>query len=583
VLTRAVQPALTVWRRLSNHTRVVLLFATACCYHGAQSAAHTTPYNFDDEFLYVRLSQSIASGNGLSIWGHTFFFPAPLVPLLHAPLWLLSSKHAFLAALLLNAVAMSSVVFPVYWLAGRFVSAGWSWAAAAFAVAIPEMAYHNLIMTEAVAYPLFMLAIAAIVRAVADEGMWTPWIAVSASWLAIAARVQMVVLVCVYFGAVAVCAPSKRRHVWPLATLIAPLAIAIGVAGTRGLGPYRGAASFDLSPAGVAHWAVSSASLLPISAGFLIVPAAALGVGYALLRPHDRAESVFAVTAVIASLLFLLEAGVIAQGEARSAQERYLFYLLPLVFVSFLLYIKRGAPRRALYATAAIAFGVACALSGWIEAAPKGGLFRLNSGGATVVSWFEYYLGPAWTEHLFVFGAALLGVAAAALPLHRRDGAVLCAEAAILLSAFGGFGAYQLDHLSARSFEQSAPGDLSWIDDLHVGSVTYVATSQSDRRLDDLMKTWNRSVVDVALLNFTYSSKGSGIPYSQATIGPRGMLHLTGELHRGDAIVVHDPQGRYTIEGARMHSPVRGFALYWANPTVGLPARASLTSFRPHG
>src|SRR5205085_7038288 len=91
------------------------------------------------------------------------------------------------------------------------------------------------------------------------------------------------------------------------------------------------------------------ASLLPFSLGLAVVPGALLGLAYALVRPHSVDDRAFAAVTVVATVLFLGQAALISAGEAHRPLERYLFYVTPLVFLAFFLYVERGAPRRVLH------------------------------------------------------------------------------------------------------------------------------------------------------------------------------------------------------------------------------------------
>src|SRR6186997_65233 len=169
-MTAAAQAvALPRVRVLSRALALPFLFLTATVYHFLQSRGHATPTVFNDELLYGKLSQSIAAGHGLSIRGEPFFFPAPLGPLVQAPVWLLSSMtDAYTAAKILNAAVMSAAVFPTYWLARRIVRPSFALLTAAAAVATPAMVYHAFLMSEALAYPVFLLTVAVLAKALAE-------------------------------------------------------------------------------------------------------------------------------------------------------------------------------------------------------------------------------------------------------------------------------------------------------------------------------------------------------------------------------------------------------------------------------
>src|SRR5439155_25464149 len=134
-----------------------------------------------------------------------FFFPAPLAPLVQAPVWLLGSMtDAYSAAKLLNAAVMSSAVFPAYWLARRIVQPSSALLTAIATVATPAMVYHAYLMSEALAYPVFLTVVAVLAGAVAKPSRWTPVLVPAACLVGIATRVQFVVLPVAYLIAVAV-------------------------------------------------------------------------------------------------------------------------------------------------------------------------------------------------------------------------------------------------------------------------------------------------------------------------------------------------------------------------------------------
>ncbi|MDQ1458773.1 MAG: hypothetical protein QOI08_257, partial [Actinomycetota bacterium] len=70
-------------------------------------------------------------------------------PLLLSPAYKLfgSTIDAYLWSLVLNALAMCSVVFPTYLLARRVVRPGFAFAAAVLAVALPSTIYIGTLMT----------------------------------------------------------------------------------------------------------------------------------------------------------------------------------------------------------------------------------------------------------------------------------------------------------------------------------------------------------------------------------------------------------------------------------------------------
>jgi len=55
------------------------VFGLAVLYHWLQSVGHVTPAVFTDELMFSELARSIASGDGLTVRGLGFPFPA-IVP-----------------------------------------------------------------------------------------------------------------------------------------------------------------------------------------------------------------------------------------------------------------------------------------------------------------------------------------------------------------------------------------------------------------------------------------------------------------------------------------------------------------------
>ncbi len=166
----AAAPAVRISvRAFARRAALPLLFAVSCGYQFLESRAHVAPTVFSDELLYAKLSQAISAGHGLAIRGVHYAFPSPIAPLLQAPAWLFASMtEGYAAAKLINALVMSAAVFPAYWLARRLVRPSFALLVAAATVATPAMLYHAYLMSEAAAYPVFVLAVAVLARAVAE-------------------------------------------------------------------------------------------------------------------------------------------------------------------------------------------------------------------------------------------------------------------------------------------------------------------------------------------------------------------------------------------------------------------------------
>ena len=538
-----LRPAVAWSRVLAHRLALPLLFAGAALYHGLWSLGHRTPLVFSDELLYSKLAQSIASGDGLSIWGERYFFPAPLAPLLQAPVWLLDSDSAaYLLARLENALFMASAVLPAYWLARRLVRREWALLTAASAVALPALGYHDALMAEALAYPLFLWGAAVIVRAVADGGRLR-WLVPVVCALAVGARIQLVLLPVAYAVAVAVAAPRRRAHLGPLAALALPGLAAFAARGTGAVGQYDGVFHLGLTAGGVVHYALLVALLLPFSIGLAVAPGALLGL---LGRPRDRAELAFLAVAVVSLLGMLAQSGVLAAGEAQRPLERYAFYVSPLLMLAFFLYVERGAPRRLLYVTLAIAGGLAAARLPFSELAPVGSLY-FDAPSATVFASIQGRLGAPNGTLVIELTALLVGLVVALLPAKRAGAAAVTALVALTLAGFGGVAYYRADHSTTRwVVDRFAWGELDWIDRSGLGPVTYLSLPQGQLIPDGTLEVWNRDVVRVAEM----TDKHAGVlPVATARVSPAGRLLVDGRPNAAGRYVLGAFGSRIGIDG----------------------------------
>ena len=279
-------------RRLPGPKTVLAgIYVLAFAYHWLQSRAHVSPAVFGDELLYSKLAQSVAAGDGFSIRGETVFFPAPLAILAQAPAWLLdSTSTAYGVVKAMNAAFMAAAALPAYFLARRLVRPSYALLAAAAAVAGPAMLYAPYLMSEALAYPVFLLALATMLRAIERPSRRMELAVVAVSLAAVLTRLQFVVLPLAYLLAVPVSArlcgepigAALRRHRLSLGLLVL-LGVVPLVTGGAVLGTYSGATLLEYDLGSTVGWSARTAALLPFAAGLLIVPGALLGLG---LRPR---------------------------------------------------------------------------------------------------------------------------------------------------------------------------------------------------------------------------------------------------------------------------------------------------------
>jgi hypothetical protein len=246
------------------------------------------------------------------------------------------------------------------------------------------MLYSGFEMSESLSYPLCLLAMWAMLRAVRRPSVGNDALLLAAIVLASTARLQLVVLVPAAVTAVLLVAlarpePAERRlrAVWRAVSEHLLLFGAVGVALVAGLArtvmnggnlPLAGRYS-NVGTAHASAWRVvelffQHLAELDFAVGVIPFAAALLG-GYALVRfGFPRAALVFASVAVASTVWFLLEVAVDAAAfDATSAHprtrsaftdlprihERYLIYLVPFFLVA--LFAALGLRRSGFPAT----------------------------------------------------------------------------------------------------------------------------------------------------------------------------------------------------------------------------------------
>jgi hypothetical protein len=319
-------------------------------------------YVMTDELLYERLAISIVHlhsplphVHGELIGNVNQLYPLLLAPLFHDTLVPSALHHAHV----LNAFVMSSASIPVYLLARRVTqNTRLSYLAAALSVCIPWIALSSFLMTEVIAYPVFIWTILALQFAIVSPRLRNDLLLVFALIAATLARTQFAVLLVVlplallshHFAS----APAGRlwsrvratvrelvsahRGLGVAYALLVVGGLALLAAGrlSSALGTYSVTAEGDLLPAGMGRSLLEH--LAPIGLGMGILPFVA-GVAWlltALVGSRSREQQAFAsiATVTIAVLLVEVTSYDLRFGQGR-LHDRYLFYVVPLVVIAF--------------------------------------------------------------------------------------------------------------------------------------------------------------------------------------------------------------------------------------------------------
>ncbi|MGZ4337168.1 MAG: glycosyltransferase family 39 protein [Gaiellaceae bacterium] len=341
------------------------------------------PFVFPDELGYARMAQSLARTGHLGLFGKGGLAFSPLYPIALSPIYAVtSSAHtAYEWAHVVNAVLMSLAAFPVYGIARSVLDRPRALGVAALSLAAPLMFYTGLEMSENLAYPLALLAIWAMLRAVRAPRLVNDVLMLAAIALACAARLQLVALFPAAVTAILVVAlirpeepeqgrlRSVGRAVSAHRLVFASVAIALVAVLLRTVqnggalplaGRYSNVGSAHANPLRVLEIAFHHLAELDLALG--VVPfVGTLIAAYALARfGFPRRALVFGAVAAATTVWLVLEVAFDAAAfddgspTARTTQlavnlprihERYMIYVVPLFLVALVAALRAVRPR----------------------------------------------------------------------------------------------------------------------------------------------------------------------------------------------------------------------------------------------
>lgn len=327
-----------------------------------------------DELLYTEMARGMLE-TGLplpSVRGEFVQVYQVLYPLMIAPLiWIVGMPEAYQAIAAANAVALTSACIPAYLLTlyitddkvlGR-------WVALCVGV-LPWIALATKILTDSLAFPVFVWAVYAIVLAVAEpeKSRWRDWIALATIALAYFARSQFVVLPAVFCAAIlgrelaagagmANGSPGARFVVGLRAMLAAPLQrLPVFVLASAAvilalfkpewiLGVYSATTGDEFGaivPSDTLARMSSHLGMISLGIGLLPLLLTASWICSALVQPNDERQNSAAITFAITTLVLLFVAASFDARFSKSASvyERYIFYLAPVLLIGAAALIK---------------------------------------------------------------------------------------------------------------------------------------------------------------------------------------------------------------------------------------------------
>jgi hypothetical protein len=443
-----------------------------------------TPNYFPDEGIYTALSRSLAHDQLPMVRGHVAHFPALLQPILTAPAWWFGSVDTgYRITQAIEAAAVSTAGLAVFWTARRLgIGRPAAFAAAALALAVPDVGYSGWLLAEPFAYPLFVAAVGAGAVALARPTRRTQTVFLCFALLAAFARMQLAVLLLAYLVAAVLVGRAREQR---LVLGVVGLATFVALAG--GLGYYRKApTAFHLVSPGTLG---RNAFVLAVAAGWIIVPAGILGIAGAF-RSRSAEERAFGALALTAGAAVLAEATL--YGDGAVAHERYGCYLLPLLAIGFALHAERGWPwRRAHALIAAVMFAVSAMvpMSSWAAAGRNAHSLVL-----TGLLKVEALVGSPGGGALLVAAVVAVLSLVSLLCAWRRLTTVAAALGVAFCVAASGF-ATSFDVQNSRNIKAAfLPAGEGWAP----RGATVVAGSSRTSTLEQLF--WNPGVQRLALL-----------------------------------------------------------------------------------
>src|SRR5919197_181153 len=275
-----------------------------------------TPWIAPDELIYAELSRSLWEHGTLHLLGRpTSFFSFVYPALAGGPLSLRDGHLGYTLLKELQALLVSLTAVPVFLWGRTFVSTRLALVAAALAVAIPDLAYSGLILTDVALYPVLVLAAWAMARTLVRPTLARQGLLLAAIALASATRLQAVVLAPTFVTAVGVKALLDRElrsaaRLWPTAAGFA--ALGAGWAGyqlrnggpaSKLFGAYQAAGEVHYTLGDALRFCLYHAADVVLFTG--VAPVCALAV-LLVTRPAGAEARAYVAAAAVAGALALV-------------------------------------------------------------------------------------------------------------------------------------------------------------------------------------------------------------------------------------------------------------------------------------
>jgi hypothetical protein len=324
-----------------------------------------------DEVLYLRLAlhfgdalSPVPEVRGVRMDTYSLLYPILIAPVMEA----FDVPTAIRIAHGLNALLFASAAIPAYLLT-RWVlaSRAAALAVAALSVFVPWLSFSFSLLTEVVAYPAIIWAVYGIARTVAAPSARADALALLASGLAYAGRTQFVFLFAALPGAIVVHSlgyeilEAGRGEKWtalkrgaraavvghPVVWVAAAIGALVLFFGENVYGSYNAfVRQPDLWPPGMGKALIEHVNQIAVGVLVLPLPLALAFVLTTLVRPAGdrRAHALAAVLVIVCPAIAVIATSFDQTLGGLLPQERYIFYVVPFLFVGMAACLVGGRP-----------------------------------------------------------------------------------------------------------------------------------------------------------------------------------------------------------------------------------------------
>ena len=528
-----------------------------------------TPWIAPDELIYAELSRSLWEHGTLHLLGRpTSFFSFVYPAIAGGPLSLPNVHAGYTLLKAIQALLVSLTAVPVYLWGRTFVSTRWALAAAALALAIPDLAYSGLILTDVALYPVLVLAAWAMAATLVRPTPARQGLLLAAIVLASATRLQAVVLAPAFVTAVGLKALLDREirwaaRLWPSAAGFA--ALGVGWAGyqlrnggpaTKLFGAYQAAGEVHYTLGDALRFCLYHAADVVLFTG--VAPVCALAV-LLVTRPAGAEARAYVAVAASVTVWLVAEVGVFASRHVGHLAERNLFALAPILFLALALWLDRRAPPPRIAIGAAV--GGVLLLVAYLPTSRFVNAATIPDA-LTLVPFHRLHVhAPGLNLRLVVL--VVVAVAAVAFAVVPR----LLPIALLLVFAGASVNVSRVVAAEATRVQPGTVGaDPRWIDEHAPGPVAYLYTG--DVYWNSVWENlfWNRRLDRV--YDLLLAAVPGGIP--QESLGPYEDGRLVDKFGHGPGVRYVVASNSLLFAGRRIADAGNGISLWQVDPPFRL-------------